>query len=108
MIRLVPARRSRCVMRCAGTPRVTRACTNSGNDRKEQWRPGCQGLRLEHGRHHPTLCQSINGNTVNALSAYCPAEAKAYREAARRKACERRSYTAKANLDKCLSGGATM
>lgn len=55
-----------------------------------------------------TQCQSINGNNVGVLSAYCPAEAKAYRESARRKACEGRSYTAKANLDKCLTGGATM
>lgn len=66
-----------------------------------------KGCGLNMAAITTTQCQSINGNTVNALSAYCPAEAKAYREAARRKACEGRSYTAKANLDKCLTGGAT-
>lgn len=52
-------------------------------------------------------CQSLNAANVNVLAAYCPAEAKTYREAARRKGCEGRRYTARANLDKCLSGGTT-
>lgn len=52
-------------------------------------------------------CQSLNGSNVNVLAAYCPAQAKAYREAARRKGCEGRRYTARANLDKCLSGGSS-
>ena len=67
-----------------------------------------KGCGLNMAAITATQCKSINGSSVNALSAYCPAEAKAYREAARRKACEGRSYTAKANLDKCLSSGATM
>jgi hypothetical protein len=67
-----------------------------------------KGCGLNMAAITATQCKSINASSVNALSAYCPAEAKAYREAARRKACEGRSYTAKANLDKCLSSGATM
>jgi hypothetical protein len=50
------------------------------------------------------ICKSLNANNVGALTPYCPAEAKAYRENARRKACEGRSYTAKEDLGKCLAG----
>ncbi len=50
------------------------------------------------------LCKTINGKNYRTLSAYCPAEAKAYREAARKKECEGRSYTAHENLSKCLNG----
>ena len=50
------------------------------------------------------ICKTVNGSNVAALSAYCPAEAKVYRDNARRKACEGRSYTAKEDLSKCLAG----
>jgi hypothetical protein len=54
-----------------------------------------------------SVCKTINGKNYSLLSAYCPAEAKAYREVQRRKDCEGRSYTAEtraADLKKCLSG----
>jgi len=50
------------------------------------------------------LCKTVNGNNVNTLAQYCPVEVKAYREEARRKACEGRSYTGKEDLSKCLAG----
>ena len=55
-----------------------------------------------------SICKTLNGKNVGTLASYCPAEAKAYRDEARKKACEGRSYTAKSDLTKCLSGqGAT-
>jgi hypothetical protein len=54
-----------------------------------------------------SICKTLNSNNYNLLSAYCPAEAKTYREVTRRKECEGRSYTAEtraADLKKCLSG----
>lgn len=54
-----------------------------------------------------SICKTLNGKNYSKLSAHCPAEAKAYREAKRRKECEGRSYTAEtraADLKKCLSG----
>lgn len=51
-----------------------------------------------------SLCKTVNGHNVGKLSAYCPAEAKAYREVARKKECEGRSYTAHEDLSKCLNG----
>lgn len=53
------------------------------------------------------VCKTLSRSNVDALAPYCPAEAKAYRVAARRKACEGRSYTSKADLGKCLGGDAT-
>lgn len=50
------------------------------------------------------LCKTMNEKNVGALSTYCPAEAKIYRENARRKACEGRSYTSHEDLSKCLKG----
>lgn len=50
-----------------------------------------------------SICQTLNGKNVDVLSAHCPAEAKAYRAAVRRKACEGHSYTAKSDLSKCLA-----
>ena len=63
-----------------------------------------KGCGLNMAAITASQCKSLNGSNLNTLSAYCPAEAKAYREAARRKACEGRSYTARVNLEKCLSG----
>lgn len=54
-----------------------------------------------------SICKTLNAKNYSKLSAHCPAEAKAYREARRRKECEGRSYTAEtraADLKKCLSG----
>jgi hypothetical protein len=54
-----------------------------------------------------SICKTLNSNNYSLLSAYCPAEAKAYREDTRRRECEGRSYTAEtraADLKKCLSG----
>jgi hypothetical protein len=53
------------------------------------------------------ICKKLNGENYSQLSAYCPAEAKAYREDTRRRECEGRSYTAAtraADIKKCLSG----
>jgi hypothetical protein len=54
-----------------------------------------------------SICKTLNGKNYGDLSAHCPAEAKAHREAQRRKECEGRSYTAEtraADLKKCMSG----
>lgn len=53
------------------------------------------------------MCKSLPGSKVEAMASYCPAEAKAHRDAARKKACEGRSYTSKGDLSKCLSGAST-
>ena len=53
------------------------------------------------------ICKTLGRSNVDALAPYCPAEAKAYRAAARRKNCEGRSYTSKADLSKCLGGEST-
>lgn len=52
------------------------------------------------------MCKTLNGKNYQTLSAYCPAEAKAYRVAQRKAECGR-SYTSKddkAALDKCMKG----
>jgi hypothetical protein len=54
-----------------------------------------------------SICKTLNGENYSQLSAYCPAEAKAYREDKRRRECEGRSYTAEtraADIKKCMSG----
>ena len=54
-----------------------------------------------------SICKQLNGDTYSQLSASCPAEAKAYRVAKRKRECEGRSYTAEtraADIKKCLSG----
>ena len=54
-----------------------------------------------------SICKTLNGKNIQELSPYCPAEAKAYREDERRKACEGRSYTARTRAEdfkKCMSG----
>ncbi|MDD2925720.1 DUF3617 domain-containing protein [Rhodoferax sp.] len=53
-----------------------------------------------------SLCSTLNGGNIGALSRFCPAEAKAYRELERRKACEGRSFTGHENLSQCLQGQA--
>lgn len=53
-----------------------------------------------------SICKTFNASNADTLGAYCPAEAKVYRENERRKACEGRSYTAKEDLGKCLTGDA--
>lgn len=63
--------------------------------------------KLDMAATTKSICKTLNGKNYNALSAHCPAEAKKYREAQRRKECEGRSYTAEtrtADLKKCLSG----
>ncbi|MDP2806487.1 MAG: DUF3617 family protein [Gallionellaceae bacterium] len=52
-----------------------------------------------------SVCKTINGKNYGQLSAYCPAEAKNYRETVRRKECEGRSYTAETreeDIRKCM------
>jgi len=53
------------------------------------------------------ICKTLNDKTYSRLAAHCPAEAKKYREAKRRAACEGRSFTAaptKAEIDACMRG----
>ena len=53
------------------------------------------------------ICKTLNGHNIDQLSAHCPAQAKAYREEERRKACEGRKYTATDKTEairKCMSG----
>jgi hypothetical protein len=53
-----------------------------------------------------SVCKTYDAKNY-LFDKYCPAEAKAYREAQRRKDCEGREYTAEtraADLKKCLSG----
>ena len=54
-----------------------------------------------------SICKKLDGDNYSQLSAYCPAEAKKYREDQRRKECEGRSYSAKmtaAEMKRCMSG----
>ena len=51
-----------------------------------------------------SVCKTLNDKNLDELSPYCPAEAKAWREAQRKKDCEGREYTAKNGLQNCLSG----
>lgn len=53
------------------------------------------------------VCKTISEKNYGYLAAYCPAEAKKYRETQRRKDCEGRSFTAEtraADVKKCLDG----
>lgn len=51
-----------------------------------------------------SICKTLNGKNHRMLASHCPAEAKAYRTAMRKKECEGRSYTAHEDLSRCLSG----
>ena len=64
---------------------------------------GC-GIDMEAASQ--SVCKTFNRNNADELSRHCPAEAKAYRENERRKACEGRSFTAREDLSKCLAGKA--
>lgn len=66
-----------------------------------------KGCGLNMAAMTASQCQNLSASNVNVLATYCPAQAKAYREAARRKGCEGRKYTVRANLEKCLSGGSS-
>lgn len=63
-----------------------------------------QGCGINLTATTQAICKTVNGNNVSTLTRYCPAEAKLYRENARRKACESRSFTAREDLSKCLRG----
>ncbi len=54
-----------------------------------------------------TLCRTVSHKNVVSLTSLCPAEVKSYREAARRKDCEGRSFTSRDGMGKCLSGTAS-
>jgi len=51
-----------------------------------------------------SICKTLNGKNYRTLSPHCPAEAKAHRAAVRKKECESRSFTAREDLSRCLSG----
>ena len=65
-----------------------------------------QACGLDTAALTKTACSGINAKNIDMLAAYCPAEARTLRAAMRRKACEGRSYTAKADLSKCLARAA--
>lgn len=50
-----------------------------------------------------SICKNINGKNYKTLTPHCPAEAKEYRVAMRKKECEGRSYTAQENLSRCIN-----
>lgn len=63
--------------------------------------------KLDMAATTKTICKSFNSNNYQQLSAYCPAEAKVYREEKRRKECEGRSFTGKTSAESirsCMSG----
>ncbi|MEO7782910.1 MAG: hypothetical protein ABIR84_14005 [Candidatus Nitrotoga sp.] len=63
--------------------------------------------KLDMAATTKTICKGFNSNNYQQLSAYCPAEAKVYREEKRRKACEGRSFTGKPSAESirlCMSG----
>jgi hypothetical protein len=63
--------------------------------------------KLDMAATTKTICKGLNSNNYQQLSAYCPAEAKVYREEKRRKECEGRSYTGKTSAESmrsCMSG----
>lgn len=63
--------------------------------------------KLDMAATTKTICMGFNSNNYQQLSAYCPAEAKVYREEKRRKACEGRSYTGKTSAESfqlCMGG----
>ncbi|MDO8990406.1 MAG: DUF3617 family protein [Sideroxyarcus sp.] len=63
--------------------------------------------KLDMAATTKSVCKTLNDHNYSQLSAHCPAEAKKFRENARRRECEGRSYTAEtraADLKKCLSG----
>lgn len=54
-----------------------------------------------------SICKGVNGDNYQQLAAYCPAEAKVYREEDLRKECEGRSYSGKTNAEtirECMKG----
>ena len=63
--------------------------------------------KLDMAATTKSICKSLNSDNYGQLSAHCPAEAKKYREDARRRECEGRSYSAKmtaAEMKRCMSG----
>lgn len=51
-----------------------------------------------------SICKKIGDESFDTLSPYCPAEAKSWREAKRKRECEGRSYTSKQDLKSCIEG----
>jgi len=51
-----------------------------------------------------SVCKTLNGKNYDKLSPYCPAEAKAWRVAERKRECAGRSYTPPDNIDNCIKG----
>jgi hypothetical protein len=66
--------------------------------------------KLDMGATTKSICKTLNSSNYNLLSAYCPAEAKTYREVTRRKECEGRSYTASSraeDIKRCMGDYST-
>jgi len=59
------------------------------------------GLNLEATR--AAVCKANKDGSYGFLKANCPAEAKEYLEASRKKNCEGRGYTARSSMDACMS-----
>lgn len=91
------------------TPRDVNAYSALINhDQKMQSKyPVAKACKLDMKAVTASICKTFNEDNHKALSPYCPAEAKKYREAERRKDCEGRSYTAEtraADFKKCMGG----
>jgi hypothetical protein len=63
------------------------------------------GIKMEATR--VAVCKANKEGNYEFLKANCPAEAKEYKELARRKNCEGRGYTSRDKLNDCMSGVAS-
>lgn len=99
-------RKKLCDMVVRDTPRDVQAY-NALQMREQQMLGGISVAReckVNMAATTRSICKKLDGDNYDQLSAHCPAEAKVYRETQRRKECEGRSYTARTDLDSCLSG----
>ncbi|MDP1633455.1 MAG: DUF3617 domain-containing protein [Gallionellaceae bacterium] len=75
---------------------------------EQHLQPGSTSIAKACGLNMDTttksICKTLNGKNYRTLTPHCPAEAKAYRAAVRKKECEGRSYTAHEDLSRCISG----
>ena len=51
-----------------------------------------------------SICKTINDESIDRLSPYCPKEAKAWREAARKRECDSLKFASKDEKAACLAG----
>lgn len=64
--------------------------------------------KLDMASTTSSICKGVNNDNYSMLAKHCPSEAKAFREAKRRKECEGRSYSGVVNAETiraCMEGG---